>query len=77
MAHSCIPVKIAPIIKGEKIANAKKKKRSSNCNGFILKTQNAAEFYNFMNAKYDLNHTNVESNIPITINNRIYYLSFF
>jgi hypothetical protein len=33
-----------------------------------LKTQNAAEFYNFMNAKYDLNHTNVESNIPITIN---------
>ena len=24
-----------------------------------------------------MNHTNVESNIPITINNRIYYLSFF
>jgi hypothetical protein len=68
--------KIAPIIKGEK-ANAKNLKGSSNCNGFILKTQNAAEFYNFMNAKYDLNHTNVESNIPITINNRIYYLSFF
>jgi hypothetical protein len=39
--------------------------------------KNAAEFYNFMNAKYDLNHTNVESNIPITINNKIYYLSFF
>ena len=30
-----------------------------------------------MNAKYDLNHANVESNIPITINNKIYYLSFF
>jgi hypothetical protein len=27
--------------------------------------KNAAEFYNFMNAKYDLNHTNVESNIPL------------
>jgi hypothetical protein len=40
MAHSCIPVKIAPIIKGEKIANAKKfKKDLPNCNGFILKTQ--------------------------------------
>lgn len=79
MAHSCIPVKIAPIIKGEKIANAKKfKKDLPNCNGFIFEdTKNAAEFYNFMNAKYDLNHTNVESNIPITINNRIYYLSFF
>jgi hypothetical protein len=38
--------------------------------------KNAAEFYNFMNAN-DLNHTNVESNIPITINNKIYYLSFF
>jgi hypothetical protein len=44
---------------------------------FFEDTKNAAEFYNFMNAKYDLNHTNVESNIPITINNEIYYLSFF
>lgn len=79
MSNSCIPMKIAPDIKGEKITNAKKfKKDLPNCYGFIFEdTKNAAEFYNFMNAKYDLNHTNVESNMPITINNKIYYLFFF
>ena len=72
-------MKIAPHIKGEKIANAKKiKKDLTNCYGLSFEdTKNAAEFYNIMNAKYDLNHTNVESNIPITIRNKIYYLSFF
>ncbi len=79
IASSCIPVKIAPNIKEEKIANAKKfKKDLPNCYGFIFEdTKNAAEFYNFVNAKYDLNHTNVESNTPISINNKLYYLSFF
>ena len=79
MSNSCIPVKIAPDIKGEKIVNAKKfKKDLPNCYGFIFEdTKNAAEFYNFINAKYDLNHTNVDPNMPITINNKIYYLSFF
>ena len=79
MSNSCIPVKIVPDIKGEKIANAKKfKKDLPNCYGFLFEdTKNAAEFYNFMNAKYDLNHTNFESNMLITINNKIYYLSFF
>ena len=72
-------MKIAPHIKGEKIANAKKfKKDLPNCYGLSFEdTKNTAEFYNFMNTKYDLNHTNVESNIPITIRNKIYYLSFF
>lgn len=46
--------------------------------GFIFEdTKNADEFYNFINAKYNLKHLNVESNVPIAINNKSYYLSFF
>jgi len=76
---SCIPLKVAPLIKGEKIANAKKFKRDlPNFQGFIFEdTKNANEFYNFINTKYNLKHVNVESNVPITINNNTYYLSFF
>ncbi|WP_281299065.1 hypothetical protein [Flavobacterium limnophilum] len=78
-AHSCIPLKIAPNIEGEKIGNAKKfKKDLPNFNGFIFEdTKNANEFYNFINAKYNLKHTFVDSNVPISINNKRYYLSFF
>ena len=78
-AQSCIPLKIAPNIKGEKIVNAKKfKKDLPKYQGFIFEdTKNANEFYDFINAKYNLKHSNVESNVPININNKTYYLSFF
>ncbi len=77
--HSCIPLKIAPNIEGEKIVYAKKfKKDLPNFHGYVFEdTKNANEFYNFINSKYDLKHTNVESNVPISINNKTYYLSFF
>jgi len=79
LTYSCIPLKIAPNIEGEKIVNAKKfKKGLPNFQGFIFEdSKNANEFYNFINAKYDLKHINVESNVPISINNKTYYLSFF
>ena len=79
IAYSCIPYKIAPNIEGEKIIKAKKfKKDLPNFYGFIFEDpKNANEFYNFINAKYNLKHLNVESNVPISINNETYYLSFF
>ena len=77
--YSCIPFKIAPDIKEEKIINAKKfKKNLPNFQGFVFEdTKKANEFYNFINTKYNLKHINVESNVPISINNTTYYLSFF
>ena len=79
LTYSCIPLKIAPNIQGEKIVNAKKfKKDLPNFQGFIFEdSKNANEFYNFINAKYNLKHINVESNVPISINNKTYFLSFF
>ena len=79
IAYSCIPYKIAPNIEGEKIIKAKKfKKNLPNFYGFIFEDpKNANEFYNFINAKYNLKHLNVDSNVPISINNETYYLSFF
>ncbi|WP_374506533.1 hypothetical protein [Flavobacterium sp.] len=79
LAYSCIPYKIAPKIEGEKIVKAKKfKKNLPNYFGFIFEdTKNANEFYNFINTKYNLKNQNVESNVPISINNKTYYLSFF
>lgn len=79
LVYSCIPYKIAPKIEGEKIIKAKKfKKDLPNYYGFIFEdTKNANEFYNFINTKYNLKKQNVESNVPISINNKTYYLSFF
>lgn len=76
---SCIPLRVAPEIKGEKITNAKKfKKDLPNFQGFIFEdTKNANEFYNFINIKYNLKHVNVGANIPFIINNKTYYLSYF
>jgi hypothetical protein len=79
LAYSCIPYKIAPKIDGELIVKAKKfKKDLPNFYGFVFEdTKNADEFYKFINTKYNLKNMYVDSNVPIRINNKTYYLSFF
>ncbi|MFV8379094.1 hypothetical protein [Flavobacterium sp. LB3R33] len=79
LSHSCIPLRVAPKIEGDKIVQAKKfKKDLPNCYGFVFEDKKKAdEFYNFINAKYNLKHNNVDSNVPIVIDNKTFYMSFF
>lgn len=75
---SCIPLRIAPTIKTDKVMVAKKFKRTlSNRNAFIFEDpKNANEFYSYINTKYELNHQDVEFNVPFEINGKVFYFSF-
>ena len=77
--YSCIPMRTAPNIEGDKIVQAKKfKKDLPNCYGFVFEDKKKAdEFYTFINTKYNLKHSNVDSNVPIVIDNKTFYMSFF
>jgi hypothetical protein len=74
----CIPLQVAPTIETDKIQLAKKFKRDLPKNyAFIFEdTKDANEFYNFINMKYDRKHIDVEYNVPISLNQKTYYLSF-
>lgn len=75
---SCIPLRIAPSIKEDKIMLAKKFKRTlPKKHSFIFEDpKDADEFYNFINTKYNLDHENVEYNVPFIIDDNEYFLSF-
>lgn len=79
MFSSCIPLRIAPTIKEEKVMLAKKFKRKlPKRYAFIFEDpKDAGEFYNYINTKYGLDHQNVERNVPITVNNNTFFLSFY
>ena len=76
---SCIPVKIAPTIAGDKIMVAKKFKRKLPKQYSLIfeDPKEANEFYNFINTKYQLDHVNVESNVAFKIENQSFYFSFY
>jgi len=76
---SCIPLRNAPNIEGEKIMVAKKFKRKLPSDyAFIFEdTKEADDFYNYINLKYELNDNNVDRNVPFTINHEKYFLSFY
>ena len=76
---SCIPIKIAPSIEDHKIVLAKKFKRDlPRLHAFVFEdTKDADEFYNFINAKYDLGFREVETNVPLFIGDQLFYMSFF
>jgi len=77
--NSCIPLRIAPKIKDDKVMLAKKFKRNLPRDyAYIFQDpKNADEFYNFINMKFDLGYQDVEWNVPITIDDKIYFLSFY
>ncbi len=79
MVSSCIPLRIAPTIKEEKVMLAKKFKRKlPKRYAFIFEDpKDAGEFYNYINTKYGLDHQNVERNAPIMVNNTTFFLSFY
>jgi len=75
---SCIPLKIAPKIENEKLIVAKKFKRTlPRKHSYVFEDpKDADEFYNYINTKYELNHEEVEYNVPVIINENEYFLSF-
>ncbi|AUC81313.1 hypothetical protein [Lacinutrix sp. Bg11-31] len=75
---SCFPVKIAPNIETHKITTAKKFKRKlpKEASFIFNDPKNAGEFYDYLNAKYNLDHVNVGANTPFNIGNETYYLSY-
>ena len=79
MMYSCIPLRIAPTIKEDKIMLAKRFKRHlPKSYAFIFEDPKEADaFYNFINSKYALDHLDVEWNVPITINDEEVFLSFY
>ena len=78
LSYSCIPLQVAPNIETDTVKVAKKFKRDlPNSYGFIFEDpKEANEFYNFINTKYNRNHIDVEYNVPISIQEETYYLSF-
>jgi len=76
---SCIPLRIAPNIKEDKIKLAKRFKRSlPRQYALIFKDQkDADEFYYFIDAKYHLNGDTVEDNVPFMIDGKEFSFSFY
>lgn len=76
---SCIPLRIAPTIKEDKVVVAKKFKRNlPRDHAFIFEDpKNTNEFYNYINTKYERNHNDVEFNVPFFIDDEVFFLSFY
>ncbi len=78
LCFSCIPYKIPPKIENHKVMKAKKFKRDlPGTFGFVFKDpKEADEFYYYINSKFDLGFDRVETNVPMEVDNKLYYLSF-
>ncbi|MCC1485331.1 hypothetical protein [Winogradskyella immobilis] len=76
---SCIPIRIAPKIEDQKIMVAKKFKRQlPEQYAFIFKDpKDANEFYTYIDTKFQLNHIDVDYDVPFKIDGVQYFLSFY
>ncbi len=76
---SCIPVRLAPKIEDYKITLAKRfKKDLPKTWAFVFEdSKEADEFYHFINARFALENLNVETNVPLVIDQQTFYMSFY
>jgi len=79
LAFSCIPLQIAPNIEGAKVYKGKKFKRKLPKQYVYVfeDPKDANEFYTYINAKYKIDYDEGGGNVPITINQKKYYLTFY
>lgn len=76
---SCIPLQIAPNFEGGKIFPPKKFKKQLPHNYVYAfeDPKDANEFFNYMNAKFQIVYDDDTGNIPIEIEIETYYLTFY
>jgi hypothetical protein len=76
---SCIPLQIAPNIDGAKLYKGKKFKKNLPKQGVYVfeDPKDANEFYTYINAKFDIDYDIGGGNVPITIKNKKYFLTFY
>ncbi|RDK88188.1 hypothetical protein [Marinirhabdus gelatinilytica] len=76
---SCIPLQIAPNFEGGKVFPPKKFKRQLPFNYVYAfeDPKDANEFYSYMNAKFQIVYDDDTGNIPIEIDDKTYYLTFY
>ncbi|WGK63946.1 hypothetical protein [Croceiramulus getboli] len=76
---SCIPLKLAPNIKTDKVVKAKRFKRDlPRQYAFVFKDpKDADDFFEFINTKYDQDYPGFTSNIPFTLEDSQYLISFY
>ena len=79
LLSSCIPLSIAPKIETDKVKLGRKFKRSlPEKYTFIFEDpKNANEFYDFVDAKYDLKNDLVDSNVHFEVDSIAYAFSFY
>ncbi|MGB3342726.1 MAG: hypothetical protein WBA61_02325 [Aequorivita sp.] len=76
---SCIPLQIVPNIDGGKVYKGKKfKKQLPKQHVYVFEDpKDANEFYTYINTKYYLDYDIEGGNIPIVINEKNYYITFY
>lgn len=76
---SCIPLRIAPNIDDYRITKGKTfKKELPQREMFVFEDpKDADQFYNYVDAKFQLNNENVYDDVPFTIGEQQYFFSFY
>ncbi len=78
LLSSCITLRKAPEVTTHKVATAKKFQRKfPKQKAFIFEDpKEADQFYNYINIKFQLNDNDVGFDVPIDINNNLYYFTY-